>query len=72
MGVTQSMDLILVKKWEIWGREILCLDYIEKWKEISRKNDGGLSKYGFGFSKEIKEFGAEKSWGLNKVWIWIV
>ena len=34
-----------------------------------KKNDGGLTKYGFGFDKEIKGFGAEKSWGLNEVWI---
>ena len=37
-----------------------------------KKNDGGLTKYGFGFNKEIKGFGEEKSWGLNKVWIWLV
>ena len=34
-----------------------------------KKNDGGLTKYGFGFNKEIKGFGVEKSWGLNEVWI---
>ena len=27
--------------------------YREKKKEISRKKDGGLSKYGFGLSKKI-------------------
>ena len=26
-----------------------------------KKNDGGLTKYGFGFNKKIKGFGAEKS-----------
>ena len=41
-------------------------------KEIRQKNDGGLTKYGFEFNKEIKGFGVEKSWCLNKVWIWIV
>ena len=41
-------------------------------KEIRQKNDGGLTKYGFDFNKEIKGFGVEKSWRLNKVWIWIV
>ena len=41
-------------------------------KEIRQKNDGGLTKYGFEFNKEIKGFGVEKSWRLNKVWIWIV
>ena len=29
-------------------------------------------KYGIGLNKEIKGFGEEKSWGLNKVWIWLV
>ena len=30
-------------------------------KEMRQKNDGGLTKYGFGFNKKIKGFGAEKS-----------
>ena len=37
-----------------------------------KKNDGGLTKYGFGFNKEIKGFGEEKSWGLNEVQIWLI
>ena len=41
-------------------------------KEIRQKNDGGLTKYGFGFNKEIKGFGEEKSWGLNEVWIRLI
>ena len=38
-------------------------------KEIRQKNDGGLTKYGFDFNKEIKGFGVEKSCLLKKVWI---
>ena len=45
--------------------------YIEK-KARRQKNYGGLTKDGFEFYKEIKGFGEEKSWGLNKVWIWLV
>ena len=41
-------------------------------KEIKQKNDGGLTKYKLEFNKEIKTVGVEKSWCLNKVWIWIV
>ena len=33
--------------------------YREK-KDIRQKNDGGLTKYGFGFNKEMKGFGKEK------------
>ena len=29
---------------------------------MKQKNDGVLTKYGFGFNKEIKEFGADKLW----------
>ena len=42
---------------------------IKKEKESRQKKDGDETKYGFGISKEIKGFEAEKSWGLNKVWI---
>ena len=45
--------------------------YIEI-KKMRQKNDGGLTKYGIEFNKEIKAFGVEKSWHLNEVWIWIV
>ena len=45
--------------------------YREK-KDIRQKNDGGLTKYGFEFNKEIKGFGIDKSCHFNKVWIWIV
>ena len=38
----------------------------------AEKKNGGLTKYGFGFNKEIKGFGEEKSWGLNKVWIRLI
>ena len=71
MGVRQSMDLVLVKKWEIWGREIMGVltkygfGLYREIKEIRQKNDGGLTKYGFGFNKEIKGFWEEKSRGLN-------
>ena len=41
-------------------------------KDIRQKNDEGLTKYGFEFNKEIKGIGVEKSWHLNKVWIWVV
>ena len=39
---------------------------------MRQKKDGGETKYGFDISKEIKGFEAEKSWGLNEVWIWLV
>ena len=45
--------------------------YREK-KDIRQKNNGGLTKYGFEFNKEIKGFGLKKSWCLNKLRIWIV
>ena len=45
---------------------------IKKLKKLRQKKDGGLTKYGFGFNKEIKGFGVEKSWGLNEVWIWLI
>ena len=47
---------------------VLCREI----KKVRQKNDGGLTKYGIEFNKEIKGFGVEKSWRLNKVWIWIV
>ena len=37
-----------------------------------KKNDGSLMKYKIEFNKEIKGLGVKKSWGLNKVWIWLV
>ena len=71
MGVRQSMDLVLVKKWEIWGREIMgvstkyAFGLYWKIKEIGQKNHGGPTKYGFNFNEETKRFGEEKLWGLN-------
>ena len=50
MGVRQSMDLVLVKKWEIWGREIM----------------GVSTKYGFGLYWEIKEIKSKFYGGLTK------
>ena len=62
MGVGQSMDLVLVKKQEILGREIMGVltkygfGLYREIKDIRQKIDGGLTKYGFDFNKEIKEF----------------
>ena len=53
MGFQQTMDLILVKKYKV----------------KRQKNDGYCTNYGFGFTKKIKEIEAEKSWGLDKLWI---
>ena len=39
MGVRPSMDLVLVKNWEIWGREIM----------------GVSTKYEFGLYRKINE-----------------
>ena len=48
--VRQSMDLVLVKKQEIWGREIM----------------GVLMKYGFELYREIKEIRLRNDGGLTK------
>ena len=46
----QSMDLVLVKKQEIWGREIMGMlmkygfELYTEIKEIRLRNDGDLTK----------------------------
>ena len=35
------------------------MSYIEKLKKMRQKNDGCQTRYGFGFSKKIKGFGAK-------------